>query len=562
MYKQINSTHIKLLILITIVINFLGAFYPILRNDDPVLYASISKNMVLSGNWLNLIYDQKDWLDKPHFPFWVTGLSFKLFGINSFAYILPGFLFHLLGAVFTYLLSIELYKNRQIALIATLIYVSSLHLLISSIDVRAEAYLLGEIMGACYFWYKYDKSTEFSLKYLVLGSIFTACAIMTKGPFVIITIGSGFVFMWMYQKRLNNLYSIKWLLALILSLLFTFPEVYALYQQFDIHPEKIIFGKDNVSGVSWFFWGSQFGRFFNNGEIKVNHVQNFHYLFFVHTFLWAFLPWSVFFIFAKIVSFRGFSKKSNVSRDINSNSIFILGAFLPTFIMFSLTKFQLDHYTNILMPFAAILCAKWYDDMRSKDTKETRWVFYFQVGLATLFLVLATLLILFLLNGFSLTLALLIDIIVIMLLIYYRKLYVIDRALIMSVLAINMVFVLITQINQKYVYYDPGYLAAQIVNRQEKVYPVVDYGVNSVTFDFYSKQSYRKVFDLDEIKTLPHPMYMVIRTSDTTYLDQKNIHYVTISHIQGMTIYELMAGLINPDKLVDHLVDYSVLEIK
>jgi 4-amino-4-deoxy-L-arabinose transferase-like glycosyltransferase len=68
------------------------------------LYATISKHIALSGDWINLFGDDHDWLDKPHFHFWITAFSFKLFGITAFAYKLPAFIFWLGGIWFTYLM--------------------------------------------------------------------------------------------------------------------------------------------------------------------------------------------------------------------------------------------------------------------------------------------------------------------------------------------------------------------------------------------------------------------------------------------------------------------------
>ncbi|MDQ5922216.1 MAG: hypothetical protein QG673_2275, partial [Pseudomonadota bacterium] len=73
----INRLYLRLLILLTILVNFSGMLHPILRNDDPVLYANIAKHIVLSGDWVNLIFNQTDWLDKPHLLFWITSVSFK-----------------------------------------------------------------------------------------------------------------------------------------------------------------------------------------------------------------------------------------------------------------------------------------------------------------------------------------------------------------------------------------------------------------------------------------------------------------------------------------------------
>jgi len=173
-----------------ILANLSGMFSPMLSSDDPYFYAMIAKNMLINNDWINLSYAGQGWLDKPHLPFWLTALSFKLFGINAVAYALPGFIFHLIGAFYTYQLAKYLY-DRKTALIALVIYLTTLHLMLSAIDVRAEAYLLGTIIPAVYYWLKYDNSETLKLRYLLLGSLFTALAMMTKGPFVVITIFSA-----------------------------------------------------------------------------------------------------------------------------------------------------------------------------------------------------------------------------------------------------------------------------------------------------------------------------------------------------------------------------------
>src|SRR5947209_9632316 len=84
------------LVLIGIILNAFGLFNEILEPDG-TLYATISKHIAQTNDWVNLIGNGSDWLDKPHFPFWITALSFKAFGYTAFAYKLPSFLFWLLG---------------------------------------------------------------------------------------------------------------------------------------------------------------------------------------------------------------------------------------------------------------------------------------------------------------------------------------------------------------------------------------------------------------------------------------------------------------------------------
>src|ERR1700759_709393 len=92
------------LLFLGICINASGLLLPVMEPDG-CLYAMISKTMVLSGDYINLKVDGKDWLDKPHFPFWMVALSFKLFGIHGFTYKLPAFIFWLTGARYVFLLA-------------------------------------------------------------------------------------------------------------------------------------------------------------------------------------------------------------------------------------------------------------------------------------------------------------------------------------------------------------------------------------------------------------------------------------------------------------------------
>ena len=447
----INRKLIWGLILLVIIVNGIGVFEPLLRNDDPVLYANIAKHMAVSGDWIGLFSAGQPWLDKPHFPFWISAFSFKIFGINAFAYFLPGYLFHLLGAYYTYRLAKLLY-NAEIGLIALLIYLSSVHLMLSgSFDVRAEAYLLGQIMPACYYWLLYDRSS--SWKPLVLASFFTALAMMTKGLFVVVTIFSGLVFTWIYTKQYARIISPKWLLAYALSLLFILPELICLYLQFDAQPATMVFGHKNISGLSWYFWGSQFGRFFNSGPIVNTHGNP---LFFVHTYLWAFLPWSLVFIAASYMAIRHF--KANTAVD-KAKLVYLLASFWLTFIMFSATKFQLDHYTNIIMPFAAILCASYLN--RKFELKR---IAQFQFGLSGLILLLNIGITLYLFNSSWLILFALVPGSLLIWMFKPQQFSYLERSLVFPSLAISAFFGLALLVNFAICRtYDVGYnLAAQI----------------------------------------------------------------------------------------------------
>lgn len=367
-------SHIQSLTLLTLLVNAAAMLSPIINGGDSITYAALAQHIASSSNWSDLILDGQDWLDKPHLPFWITAVFFKLLGVSTFTYILPGFLAHLVGGFFTYRIA-RLFYGRDAAWLSVLVYVSAYHLMDSSIEVKAETYLTAFIMGACYYWLRFDAQAR--LKYLLLGAAFSALAVMTKGVFTLITISSGLVCMWIFQQHWQKLWSLKWWGALLLALVFTVPEVYALYVQFDAHPEKLVFEHTQVSGIKFFLWDSQFGRFFNSGPIQ-NH--NGHPFYFVLVWLWSFLPWVLVFFAALLVGVRNFSVSSYSEK---SSFIFLCGGFFITFALFSATSFQLDHYTVILCPFAAILCGKFLHDWL-RSNASSRVLYSAQLLLAVL----------------------------------------------------------------------------------------------------------------------------------------------------------------------------------
>src|SRR5688572_13092176 len=100
---------LQLLIALAVFANFAPLFVTIIGGDG-TLYASISKTMALNNDYVNLYAEGRDWLDKPHFPFWAAAFSFEVFGIHGWAYKLPGILFLMMGSWYTYLFAKKLYN--------------------------------------------------------------------------------------------------------------------------------------------------------------------------------------------------------------------------------------------------------------------------------------------------------------------------------------------------------------------------------------------------------------------------------------------------------------------
>ncbi|HET6993917.1 MAG TPA: glycosyltransferase family 39 protein, partial [Chitinophagaceae bacterium] len=338
---------------LAVLANFSGLFVP-LMDPDAGVYASVSKNMLVRDNYWELYFQGNDWLDKPHFPFWLTAYFFKLFGVHTWVYKLPGVLLVLIGAHYTYLLAKQLY-NQTIALWSVFILLTAEHIIISNNDVRAEPFLTGLIIASIYHFYNALKKNI--SWHLVAASFFAACAVMTKGPFTLIPVGGAIAGEIIIKRNWKQVFHWKWLLAFVLVAVFITPELYSLWYQFDRHPEKIVFGKTHVSGIRFFLWDSQFGRFLNKTPMKGKGDP----FFFLHTLLWAFLPWSLLMYASFVEKLKNGSKKINYK---NEEWLTVSGSLL-TLLIFSLSKFQLSYYTNIIFPLFAILTAQYIFKLRS-----------------------------------------------------------------------------------------------------------------------------------------------------------------------------------------------------
>ena len=345
--------------------------------DDPALYASIAKNMLYKNDVVQLFTYDQDWLDKPHFPFWMAFLSFKVLGVSVWAYRLPALLFFLLGMLYTFLFARK-YYDVKIAATAVLILATAQYIFMGNVDVRAEPYLLALIIGSIY--HIANLQEHFNWRDMLLAALLTACAIMTKGIFVIVAIYGSLLGQLLFQKRLKELFNLKNIGLYLLTLILVLPELYTLYLQFDLHPEKLVFEKHQVSGIKWFLWDSQFGRFANNGPIAQRSSGDV--FFYLHTLLWAFAPWCLLFYFALYKRVQGIIKKEKQAEYYTiSGGVLLL-------LLFSLSRFQLPFYTNAVFPLFAIIlapyCTMQLGGVESKLRAIGQWVYILALSLAIL----------------------------------------------------------------------------------------------------------------------------------------------------------------------------------
>jgi 4-amino-4-deoxy-L-arabinose transferase-like glycosyltransferase len=338
-----TATYIFFFSLLSIVYIF-GLFVPLMDNDA-AHHATIALHMYLSRDYVNLIDAGKDYLDKPHLHFWLCAFSYKIFGVTTFAYKLPSFLFTILGTYSSYRLGKSLY-NKEVGKLAALIIASAFAYMLANTDVRMDAILTACIAFATWQGVEFIQQKKILPAFgLGLG---LALGFSTKGHIAVFTPAIGILFYILYLKEWKTFLNWKWLLVLLSFAAFIFPTVYCYYLQFNLHPEKIVRGKDHINGVKFILLGQSVERF--SGEGFGGNAKN-DYLFFFHSFLWAFAPWSILAFIAAFSRIKNYLERKDEWLTI---STIIIIALLLTF-----SSFKLPHYLNITFPAAAVLVASW-----------------------------------------------------------------------------------------------------------------------------------------------------------------------------------------------------------
>ncbi|OWK68929.1 glycosyltransferase family 39 protein [Pedobacter sp. AJM] len=492
---NLKDTTLYQFLIVFLALASIPALFGGVMEPDGALYASMSKNIILFQDWFNLYGRGADWLDKPHLTFWITATSFKVFGISAFAYKLPSFLFGLLGAWYLFKLAKDIYDEKT-GLISAVIFLSALHIITSTFDVRAEIYITTFTLASIYH---YHKAHQGSFWHLIAGSFFAACAILIKGIFVLIPVFAGFIIYWLFTKQYKQLWQPKWWIAIVLIFVFITPELYALYTQFDLHPEKIVFERTGVSGLKFFFWDSQFGRFFNNGPIKGKGDISF----FLHTTLWAFLPWSILFYTAVINLFK---KKNRIN--LAPESIMIWASAAVTFLIFSLSKFQLPHYILIVFPQFSIITALYLRKLEGKSLKV-----FFNVQNVLAILVFALLSALSIVYGFDYP-----YLMIGMLLVVLAGSFLFFKGIKLETIMARSAFVSVELMLFLFIFFYPAILKYQsggIAGEWlKKNYPtakpaVLNY-IDAFSFDFYAPGEVKYLHNYEDLDKIKHEQNLVI----------------------------------------------------
>ena len=185
---------------------FLGGVH--LFDWDEINFAEISREMLLTKDYLRIYVNFLPFWEKPPFFFWLQALSMKAFGVNEFAARFPNAVFGVLTLVMLYNMGRKLYDHLFGVLWAG-VYLGSilpfLYFKSGIIDPVFNFFIFLGIYLTIFFYWKKDQFEGIDLKlgkwgYLFLGGFSVGMAILTKGQVAYLIVCLTFFVYWIYKR--------------------------------------------------------------------------------------------------------------------------------------------------------------------------------------------------------------------------------------------------------------------------------------------------------------------------------------------------------------------------
>jgi len=321
---------------------------------DSGLHAAISRQMVESGDWLNLTINGEPYDQKPHLLFWLAGLGIELFGNTNFAFKLFPFLFAISSLWFVYKLG-RLLFSHEAGLTAALISGTSQMFFLYLLDIHTDTILQAGITLA--LWQLIAFLEKRKVIHFIWGFAGIGLAMLAKGPVGAVLTFFTVLFYLLIKKDFRRLFHPKWIMGILIVLAVISPTLWHLFDSF------------GWEGIRFYFITNNLGRV--TGEYAGSSTDPFYYL---YNMLWAFLPWTIIVLAALYFEMKSWFS----SVRINPARAGLLGSVLVLLFVYSISKGKAPHYFLIMVPPLALVAAGHLTAFKNMAIKKGRSFLCFQ----------------------------------------------------------------------------------------------------------------------------------------------------------------------------------------
>lgn len=325
-------------------------------------YAQVSREIVESGDWINLTIAGEAYDQKPPLMFWAGALMYKMFGISDLTFRLAILLLSIPGILATYRLT-ELLYDRKTAAYATVFWVLSLGYIYFHNDPHTDTALSSMVMVSIWLLVRYFEKGNFL--WFIGGIIAVGFAMLAKGPVGMVIPAMAIGAHLILHRRWNDIFHWRWLVAVPLLFLTITPALIGLYNQF------------GMEGIKFYFWTNNVGRI--TGSYQGSNTDPVFYL---HTALYVLAPFSV-------LAYAGFGQKiallyTGIRNKTIETELYSLGGILPYILVLSVAKMKNPHYMLAISPLMMILAANFLQSYLSGalrfTTQKTIRILHYIVG--------------------------------------------------------------------------------------------------------------------------------------------------------------------------------------
>ena len=176
--SNLKSQLLVIFIGIILFIPYLGNVH--LFDWDEINFAEAAREMIVTGDYLNVRIDFEPFHEKPPLFIWLQVISMKIFGINEFAARFPNAIIGIITLLVIFNIGKKLF-DFKFGLFWVLTFIGSVlpHFYFKTAIIDPFFNLL--MFTGIYFLYKFFLESN-QKKYLILASVMVALAVVTKGP--------------------------------------------------------------------------------------------------------------------------------------------------------------------------------------------------------------------------------------------------------------------------------------------------------------------------------------------------------------------------------------------
>lgn len=307
------------------------------REPDEARYAEIPREMIATGDFITPHLNYVKYFEKPILSYWITALSFKIFGFTEFAGRFPSALFGLGTVILTFFLAKKIYGELTAFLAGIILATNILFFALARILIidMPLSFFMTATFTFFYLGFKSLKEAKPQNYYFYLFYIFMALAVLTKGLIgIILPLGVLFWFL-LLTKNFKELKNLKIIAGIFLFLLVSVPWFYLVC-------------KRNSEFFYFFFVREHFLRYLT----KEHHRQGPLYYYLI-ILLAGFFPYVVFLLNALLEKFK--QLKQSVKN--NEDFLFLFLWFFIIFLFFSISQSKLPTYILPTFPALSIIVA-------------------------------------------------------------------------------------------------------------------------------------------------------------------------------------------------------------